>query len=39
MHRLGPLYERTGFRLTGGQVPHPRRPGLVELEMVAVLEA
>ncbi len=33
------LYERTGFRLTGGQVPHPRRPGLVELEMVAVLDA
>ena len=33
------LYERAGFRLTGGQVPHPRRPGLVELEMVAVLDA
>jgi len=33
------LYERMGFRLTGEQTPHPRRSGLVELEMAAVLDA
>ncbi len=33
------LYVRMGFKLTGEQTPHPRRAGLRELEMAAVLEA
>jgi ribosomal protein S18 acetylase RimI-like enzyme len=32
------LYERMGFRLTGGRTPHPRRPDLAELDMVAGLD-
>ena len=33
------LYDRMGFTLTGRSTPHPRRAGLVELEMVAQLDA
>jgi len=33
------LYDRMGFALTGGSTPHPRRTDVVELEMVAQLDA